>query len=202
MIRVNARLFKAASLFQAKENETTRFYLCGVSIEPHPEGALLAATDGWCLIVILDREAEARRKAIVGLPAVLQGVLTDNAADRTLRIDDAGVAVIDGHAASAGNCLIDGEFPNWRKVFQRAATQGPAAAYRGRYLGIFAEVASLLGDRDDAGVQIAPTGPEGSGLVFFPRFRDAVGVLMPVRDGLTESELTVPAWIGLTAEAE
>ncbi len=212
MIRVNARLFKAASVCQAREEETTRHYLCGVSIEPHPDGALLAATDGHCLVVILDRGGAAKRKAIVALPGVLQGALVEEAdeedefgnrarpEDRTLRIDDAGIAVIEGYAASAASCLIADEFPPWRKVFPRAApTQQPAQAFGARYFARLAEVAGLLCDHEGGAVQIAAMGPEDPALVFFPRFRDAVGVLMPVRDGLTESELTTPAWTGAAA---
>ena len=59
MITVNARLFKAASLFVSGED--TRNYIQGVCIEPHPEGALLVATDGRRVVAILDRKGSAER---------------------------------------------------------------------------------------------------------------------------------------------
>ncbi len=217
MIRVNARLFKAASLCQGSDE--TRHNICGVHVEPHPQGALLVATDGHRLIAILDRRGEARRKATIALPGVMLRALVEDVVeecdgddggilmrsrceDRTLRVDDAGIAAIGGQVSSAESCIIDGAFPDWRRILPRQpAASRPAPAFTGQYVAAFAEIADLLGDRGYKAIQIAPASLDGPALVFFPHFRDAVGVLMPIKSRFEEPELCLPVWIGAPAQA-
>lgn len=62
-IRVDAKKFAAAWNFVSREE--TRYYLCGVHIEPHVNGGvLMVGTDGHTLTAIYDAEGEANGQYI------------------------------------------------------------------------------------------------------------------------------------------
>lgn len=65
LAKVNAKYFAAATVFMAEKD--VRYYLCGVCIQPHPEGgAAIVATNGYAMFVIRDPDAEVDREYIVG----------------------------------------------------------------------------------------------------------------------------------------
>lgn len=221
MIRVNARLFKAASLFRGTED--ARYYLTGVCVEPHPEGALMVATDGHRLIAILDRGGACDRTAIIGLPALMRRALVEyvdeverdddgevidctrvRCEDRALVVDDGGYAEMPGHLRALEKCEIDGKFPNWRSILPKRDVSAPLIslpAFNGSYVAAFAQAANLLGDTDHQIIHIAPVDAEAPALVLFSGYRDAFGVLMPVRYAIAQDELRVPAWVGTPTQA-
>jgi DNA polymerase III beta subunit, central domain len=222
MIRVNARLFKIASLFQSTDE--TRYYLNGVCVEPHPDGALMAATDGHRLIVILDRSGACERTAIIGLPTLMRRALVayvdeverddDDEVidrtrvcceDRTLTVDGDGYAEIAGHLRACEKCVIDGKFPDWRRIVPKRDVSAPVTSlpvFDGNYIAAFAEAANLFGDTDHQIIHIAPVDAEAPALVLFSGFRDAFAVLMPVRSAIAHEELRVPAWAGIPDQAQ
>lgn len=63
--RAILRAGKLVAIEPFQSSEETRYYLTGVHIGPHPEGAILVATDGHTLAAMLDRDA-----AVAGLPAI------------------------------------------------------------------------------------------------------------------------------------
>ncbi len=215
MIRVNARLFKVASLFQSTEE--TRYYLNGVYVEPHGNGALLVATDGRRLMCILDRGGSCDRAAIIALPALMRGALVeyvieddedeDEPAERKRKLGDDLVLVAgdDGHAEIEGRlralekCEIDGKFPDWRRVLTSIRPLQPSPlppALNAEYIFDFAAAAKLLGDDEHARVHCVSHGDEAPALIFFPHCRDAFGIVMPTRSrsGLAVEEMRLPAW--------
>ena len=72
---VRANKLMAIEPFQSSEE--TRYYLYGVHIEPHAEGAILVATDGHTLAAILDRDAH-----MAGLPATWNHQIKDRVGKR------------------------------------------------------------------------------------------------------------------------
>lgn len=66
MLTLSLSVYKRAAL--CASNEETRYYLCGVYVEPCAEGGVLAvATDGLKLVVIHDPAGVCERPAIIGL---------------------------------------------------------------------------------------------------------------------------------------
>lgn len=62
--RVNPRYFAAASLFMGVKD--VRYYLCGVAIQPHPEGgALVMATNGHVMFMAHDKQGFCEHDIIV-----------------------------------------------------------------------------------------------------------------------------------------
>jgi DNA polymerase III beta subunit, central domain len=213
MIRVNARLFKAASLFSSTDE--SRYYIHGVCVEPHQEGALLAATDGHRLIVILDRSGLAERNAIIKLPALMMEALVEEIEnrecdecgaithvrcdDRTLLVPDDNLAEIVDQFRALESCEIKGAFPDWRVVMRGAASCGlvprVTPAFDSRYLADLARMADLLGDAQYARVHVVATDAEGPALVFFPAYHDAVAVIMPTKSTFEQDQLRFPTWL-------
>lgn len=139
-IRVNANLLRLTHSGVSKEE--TRYYLNGVHIEPHPrQGALLVSTDGHRMIVVHDAEAVCDEDVIVRIPSY---ALAQCKRPRSL-LADKRIAVIDKAAKSmtivhqpekkrdkiapetplvtVHSCLIDGTFPDWRRVSPKSATK-------------------------------------------------------------------------------
>lgn len=212
MIRVNARLFAAASICIGKEE--TRYYLTGVRIEPHHEkGALLVATDGHRLICIHDVEGECTAPAIIKLPDAMVSACVEwiteyddedgtvigrtiSGSDRSLIVGDNGRAAIKGHFQTLSDCRIDGTYPEWRKVIPKAvAGERAVPSFNASYLGQFGECAELLGDRNKRIRLMGGAGLGDPALVLFAR-PYAFGVIMPTRDD-GDVSLSVPKFAAL-----
>ena len=144
LARVNPKYFAAMALFMAKQD--VRYYLNGISVEPHPDGgAIIVATDGHRLAVIHDPDGWCTQQIIVG---DIKKPLLDACKKRARRhyqeeapaalwIGQHGSVVTRLPAVQAGekaehvapadlfgelclfNCrtsIVDGIFPNWRRV--------------------------------------------------------------------------------------
>jgi hypothetical protein len=131
MIQINANLFARVAV--AQSTEATRYYLNGVCIQPHPrgEGVTLTATDGHCLLTAHDPKADPAT-----LPAA--GVIVNLGKDglkaarkgQALTIDPAtGEARIDGAWRSAASTIVDGSFPDWRRILPQGEMIATGAAF-------------------------------------------------------------------------
>lgn len=194
-----------------------RFYLNGVCLDTTGPAPVFVATDGARMLVV-------RAEPLVStLPpgcyviprAMLEAVKPvklgrgQGDAPVTLTVlapvagTDTGRAELVG-ATTASAPLVDGRFPDWRRVVPSNLT-GIASQFNTDYLADFGTVARLLAGakRSDGGC--FPTfahagdiggrkGDHGAALVTFPRSPDAFGVLMPMR---TDSPPTAaPDWAG------
>ena len=131
MIQVNANLFARVAV--AQSTDPARYYLGGVCIQPHPrgEGVTLTATDGRCLLTAHDPKADPAT-----LPAA--GVIVNLGKDglkaarkgQTVTIDPAtGDASVDSVWRSASSTLIDGAFPDWRRILPQGDQVATGAAF-------------------------------------------------------------------------
>jgi hypothetical protein len=131
MIQLNANLFARVAV--AQSTEAARYYLHGVCIQPHPrgEGVTLTAIDGHCLLTAHDPKADP-----ASLPAA--GVIVNLGKDglkaarkgSLLTIDPAtGDASIDNAWRSAASTLIDGTFPDWRRILPQGDQVATGAAF-------------------------------------------------------------------------
>lgn len=155
---VNADLFRLAAAAVSKEE--TRFYLQGVHIEPLAEGGVvMVSTDGHRMIVVHDADGFADDRMLVKLnPATMTA--TKQGKKETL----ARTIAIDGNAKTATvmqyelpiavnfDAIIDGTFPDWRRVVPMDARESADAApvcldpaYMTAMGTVGAEVARLFG---------------------------------------------------------
>lgn len=202
-----------ALLTHAGERDV-RFYLNGVCLDTTGPAPVFVATDGARMLVV-------RAEPLVStLPpgcyviprAMLEAVKPvklsrgQSNAPVTLTVlapvagADTGRAELVG-ATTASAPLVDGRFPDWRRVVPSKLT-GKPCQYNTDYLADFGTVARLLVSAK-RGEMVFPTfahnGESGgsrmdAALVTFPRSPDAFGVLMPMR---TDPVPTVaPHWAG------
>ena len=203
MFNVNADLFRATYL--CTSTEETRYYLRGVFIEPCATGgATLVATDGHHLIAAHDASATCDAAVIVHLDKPALTALKRGKGEtkpRRLSLDTPARAWVlnatGAQIAFQDSPLIDGHFPDWRRILPRDTdTDKPDAetltigAYNADYIATFGEAAKIInGNRAPL---IALRHGTRNGPAFIGLDSDiAFGVLMPTRvDGLTNC----PSW--------
>lgn len=201
---VNADLFRIVSAFVSDfgSKEKGWCYLSGVLVQPHPvKGVLLVATDGHRLMCAHDETGTSSLDDVIvrldkATLSACKGVKGETL-DRLLHIEgDGHVRVLTGTAerlpvAMAAGAIVDGTFPDWRRVVpQKEHMTIAPAAFNPAYLADFGKAAADLAKRQacSAGLILA-TVSDGPALI---RFRDcpiAFGVLMPMRMPAVEAEL-------------
>lgn len=193
-----------------------RFYLNGVCLDTTGPEPVMVATDGCRMLMVrAPRLVSTLPRGCYVIPrAMLEAVkpvkLGRGQGDAPVTLTvlapiagaDTGRAELVG-ATTASAPLVDGRFPDWRRVVPSKLT-GKPCQYNTDYLADFGTVARLLVSAK-RGEMVFPTfahngdiggrkGDHGAALVTFPRSPDAFGVLMPMR---TDSPPTVaPHWAG------
>lgn len=191
-ITIDHSIIKALLICAAKQD--IRYYLKGVCVDARANGdVVLVATDGHRLLAypvaadaiealapgeyILPREAlEAVKPCKAGrvtLPITIE-------IDVARRLENK----ITG-ATSAITPLIDGRFPDWRRVIPKSVSNEPAQ-FQADYIGDFGRVAELLGAKHP---QIHHNGASGA---IVGNLGPALGVVMPMR--LDEPFNGLPTW--------
>jgi hypothetical protein len=178
---VSGSAFLKAATFASQD--PTRYYLAGVYIEPSPKGgAVLVATDGHGMVIAHDPGATVTGSAIVSLPAALMS------ACKAKRGNDPQVTIEGGFATvgdlTAPNVIVDGSFPDWRRVVPDIADNEPPPA-SGACFDAF--LINRMGNALCGGDKTSPlsfTGKDTSSPhLVYGRDRLAFGVLMPIRMG-------------------
>ena len=193
MIQVNANLFARAAV--AQSTEATRYYLGGVCIQPHPrgEGVTMVATDGNILLAAHDPD---------GVPPVPAGGFIVNLGKdglkaarkgKTVLIDlDTGEARVDSVWRSASSVLIDGSYPDWRRVLPSGDLIATGAAFDAKLLS---RLGDALTDWRKASHGLALRGADDTGPhVVACDSPDArlFGICMPIR---IKPAVSLPAWL-------
>jgi hypothetical protein len=136
MLQLNANLFARVAV--AQSTEAARYYLNGVCIQPHPrgEGVTLTATDGHCLLTAHDPKADPATLPPAGIIVNLgKDGLKAARKGGTVTIDPAtGEAHIDHPQQgrvwrSAASTLIDGNYPDWRRILPQGEMVATGAAF-------------------------------------------------------------------------
>lgn len=201
MIVINGKYARLIQPFVSKE--PTRFYLNGFYVEPHKEGALIVATDGHKMGIFHDKDAICDEPGIVKLSPFMLSALRergkgvvkgkrDLVVDGTVSNNLAYVVLADRErsvqhsVAAQGNVLIDGTFPDYRRVVPdpKGATCMPT--FNPAHLSAFA----FGHGRGEGGLTIKSDGPAEPALVRHFRYPEFIGVLMPMR----ADELPSPEW--------
>lgn len=210
--------------YSAVSTEETRYYLNGVHTEPHNEkGAILTATDGHRMLVIHDADATDVVEAIVTLPVFVRQQMkpkkgfklgrkvlsvdvsakTATVSDETLNKDGSvsrSTDIVTGH-----NVIIEGTFPNWRKVCPSGEMEPTSVpAFNGNYLAAMGKIgasfmtSSYRGKGSMYFLRSKGSGDDAPALVRWTEVHHAFGVLMPMR---SEPVLALPTFMELP-EAE
>lgn len=215
--RVNAALFDLA--YTAVSKEETRYYLNGVHIEPHPvKGALIVSTDGHRMVCIHDADGVCDQQMIVKLPTYVRALCKDKKAalgiDRAiLEIDAAAnsaMVVVESVNAKGGvtrttplvtahKCLIEGTFPDWRRVIPSGEMEPmPLAAFNPRLLADLAAFGKkfVTGSGTGRGAMyfLRQKGKDGMDptLVRFSGIDHVFAILMPMR---ADFDVRMPAFL-------
>lgn len=191
---VSADLFSRA--LSCVADEKMRYYLRGVNIEPAPkgdEGAIMVSTDGNRMIMLRDPEGVANENAIVQVDAATIKALKGRFAERLVVAEDR-VEILDRHGGvihiQALPALIDGTFPDWRRVVPAATVKPHGGCFNARLLAPLARALS-----DSAKVDFYRLYGEDAGspaIMIGTTSTDAFGVLMPARDNTKAPDR--PTW--------
>jgi DNA polymerase-3 subunit beta len=192
---VTADTLKALTLIAAKDDR--RFYLNGVCIDVAVTGATEAvavATDGHMLIAVpllLDADVTAAAGQYIIPRELIDGLKARKGAFATVKLDARSVTINAG-GANITAPLIDGQFPDWRRVVPRTVT-GLASQIDADYLHAMKKAHKLLGGSYSPTVAHngAETGDGGAARVLLAA--DAIGVIMPLR--ADKPVLETPAWL-------
>lgn len=191
-ITIDHNTIKALLICAAKQD--VRYYLKGVLVDARANGdVILVTTDGHRMLaypVAVDAiEALAPGQYIIPREA-LEAVKPCKAGRITLPIT-IEIDVAHGRenkitgATSTVTPLIDGKFPDWRRVLPKTVS-GEPAQYQAEYLGDFGRIADLLGTK------YPHIHHNGSSAAIVGNLGAALGVLMPMRSDAEFSAL--PAW--------
>jgi len=185
-------VIKALLICAAKQD--LRYYLRGVAIDARANGdVVLVATDGHRMLAypvavdaiealapgeyIIPREALESVKPCKAGRTVLP-ITIEIDVERRLENKITG-------ATSVITPLIDGRYPDWRRVMPKSVS-GETAQFQAEYIGDFGRVAELLGTKHP---QIHHNGSSGA---IVGNLGAALGVVMPMR--LDEPFNGLPSW--------
>lgn len=216
ILKVDARDLARVAPFSSDMD--VRYYLNGVYVEPHAQGAILAATNGHVLAVLFSEKSYAESPVILAKSKRLFAEVRKAATARSLQ--DPRVELRDKQSyvevvASTGGIrnpgrqvefvsplkppLHDGKFPDWRKVIPRPENiaDGLPGCVKADYIKLAVDAAvdiSLRGRRSYGGVsfQHDKNAPGSSAIVVRSTdARDLILVIMPMRYEVSKA---LPDW--------
>ena len=191
MIQVNANLFARVAVAQSPD--PARYYLQGVCIQPHPrgEGAILVATDGHMLLAAYDPAAKAPDAPVIvnlgkdGLKAAAKG--------ETVTIDPAtGQARVDAAWISPATTIIDGAFPDWRRLLPSEPLTHTAASFDPNLLQRLGKAMSET-PKSPGALRLRAVDASNAHLATIANDLPIFGIVMPMRT--REGGDTLPAWL-------
>lgn len=182
-MQINLKTVNALAKYIAPKSDT-RFYLNGVLIEVTENGRFYAATDGHKLVVI--REAKQETDAIGQwiLPRdVILGIKLQKAGRSVLETaefnQENGKASITYCGTETRFGLVDGKFPDWRRVVP-SKTSGEVAQFNPDYLVAIRDcAAATVGVGKNTGLSILHNG--GNASLYQANSPDFIAVIMPLR---------------------
>jgi hypothetical protein len=211
IVRIDAQDLARVAPFVAKQD--VRYYLNGIYVEPHADGAILTATNGHIAAALFSSKSFAAEARILDYPKRLAAEIRKAALARALyetrlevREGDAWPEIVSttGYAkspvrhveyVSPGKPFIDGRFPDWRKIIPAELIDGLPGFVNSDYVRLAVEAMSgfQLGKRRYHGVtfQHGPA-PDSPIVIRSTDAPDLVVVIMPMRG--TFDNKTLPDW--------
>jgi DNA polymerase-3 subunit beta len=184
------------ALLVAAAKKDVRYYLNGVCIDVRATDIVAVATNGHILVAL----PLATDSPIVLGQYIVPRDLLDNlkpaykGAQVTLTIDPAAKTVsVNVGGSSTTTQLVDGTFPQWRRVVPRVVS-GKVSQFDADYIAAFGKINTLLGSKYSPA--IAHNGGsenlvEGAARVLLTG--EAIGVIMPMR--YENPTIDNPSWL-------
>lgn len=199
MITVNANLFRIVAMCQS--TDPTRFYLAGVYLEPGPGGlgVVMTATNGRVLTTAYDEQGDmdGASPVIIGLPKpTLSACKATSRGESSLAIDvtssSATITLNGTETARAGNVVVDGTFPDWRRVIPTVKSGALRTThFRAPVMKVITDTAAAL----SSPVTINSDGDEAA-LVCYSAAPHVVSVALPASSNRTgDHKATRPYWM-------
>lgn len=200
-ITIDAHYAMMVQPFISKEE--TRYYLNGFWVQPHRSGgAVIVATDGHTMAACYDRSGHVDVPGIIQLSKTTLAAcrLGKNESRRVLRVEGDTVSVYRNWdeeqnkgvlVAAEEGVVIDGDFPDWRKVIPPLPTTFGTASLNASYMRRF-EKLSLSGK---AAAVRAYVKSENDPVVVLTDRDDFIGVIMPMR-----TEHKYPDWLATASK--
>jgi hypothetical protein len=186
---VSARKFAAA--YVTVSTEETRYYLCGVFIEPCPHGGVfLVSTDGHRLTVIHDPDGTTDEPTVRNVP---KEILT--AAKKPGNFDNP--IIFKGDSVTLADMTViapptTGTYPDWRRVVPDVPTEAKCGAFNAAYLGDYAKIARILTGVRSGVVSIQPSPTNAAAIITLNGSPEFYGALMPMRSAVPDA---APEWM-------
>lgn len=202
--KIDAKYLKVLAPFIAKQD--VRYYLNGLCITPHEkEGALLVATNGHVLGIAYDREAIVQKEIIVKITAdtIKHSRGTGRGSDRFVEIHDR-LMIVDECAneihVQAGDPIIDGRYPDWRRVVPRKLMPGLYhRTFNAEYLALAKKIAACVDRKYGAICWFSdPDNPDVPAALRLPKMREFIGLIMPMAGNAEIDGL--PGWLMLPTD--
>ena len=181
---------KAATLVAinkyAASSEEVRYYLNGVCLDIANGSGVMVATDGHRLLASSFETGAADGKFIIPRPLISKLKISRRSNTHVDVKIDGDRVTLDFDGETFGGNLIDGTFPDWRRVIPRDVS-GEVAQFNGAYLK----------DADDAGklagIGRATIGHNGTGPAWlvYPT-PELFGAIMPIR---AKTDIYMPGWV-------
>ncbi len=189
MIKFQAKYLPALMRFKATKD--IRYYLNGVHATPHKDGgAVLVATNGHIMMAIRDTEAICTEDTIFRVDTGLDRFCKKQGAFVTVNEVTQRLAISSPEEElfiQAGKCIVEGKFPDWRRVLPKFSELKAAVSdlVRGDYLVSAVSAHPGNGNKrfnDNKAVRLWQVAPNSAVIVEYVGVPEMCGVVMPVRD--------------------
>jgi len=188
---VSAEHLEYLSRFMAKGD--VRYYLNGIRVEPHSDGAIMVATDGHTLCSYLDPDGKCSEAVILDAPKQLIAAAMSKASSKRLIIEGGQLKIKHLQEGDVfiypGNFLIEGNYPDWRKAIPDELVPGLIGSFNMKYIDrIYNKKARFAGGTFFHSAKDPQTSPA----IYRPTFlRNGICVIMPMRDEMAP----IPSWL-------
>lgn len=193
-MQINIKTINALAKYIAPKSDT-RFYLNGVLIEITENGRFYAATDGHKLVVIREARQETDTDGQWILPRdVIMGIKLQKSGRSVLETaefnQENGKASITYCGTETRFGLVEGKFPDWRRVVP-SKTSGEVAQFNPDYLVAIRDcAAAAVGIGKYSGLSLLHNGSGAS--LYQASSPDFIAVIMPLRINAADVYKPVP----------
>lgn len=192
-ITIDYAIIKA--LLTAAPKKDMRYYLNGICVDATKDTVVLVATDGH-MMLSFPISADAIENRINGQFIIdrvdLDAIKPAKAGKHTLpliiEVDDKGYTI--SGATKAVNSLVDGKFPDWRRVVPQTLS-GELAQFNLDLLSRINDIRKVFG-QDEYATTIHHNGRSCAQVTGLKHH--ALLLLMPMRNDATQGDAPVPSW--------
>lgn len=190
-MEVNLKTLQSLAKYIAPKNEI-RFYLVGVLLEITDAGRFYASTDGHKMVVIREarQETDDNGQWIIPRDVILSIKLSKRPVIDTAEFNqESGKASITYCGTETRFGLVDGKFPDWRRVIPTKVS-GEVAQFNPDYLVAIRDcAAATVGVGKYSGLSLLHNGNSAS--LYQADSHDFIGVIMPLR--INKADVYSPA---------